>query len=71
MDAGNALHRAHAHPLSEKFKNPDGLVHGRVHAVKMILARLRENLAALGALVALTVLAQRDIVKRCGRFRAV
>jgi hypothetical protein len=42
---------------SEKLDNPNGLVHGRVHTVQMVFTRFRENLVALGALVALPVLA--------------
>ncbi len=55
MDVGNALHGRNAVAFEQELQNHFGLLDGQIHAVKRLIAGIREYLAALVALIALAV----------------
>lgn len=57
VDPGNALHAGNAVTLQEHLQNRFSLFDGQVHAVKGVIAGVREHLPALRALIALTITA--------------
>src|ERR1035438_7577211 len=56
MNAGNALDRRNAIALKQELEHQLGAIHGQVHAVQGVVTGIREDFAALLALVALAIL---------------
>lgn len=61
MDAGDSLDAGHAVSLQQHGEHQFSLLHGNVHAVQGAVTSICEHLTALGALVALAVLALTEL----------
>ncbi len=56
VNFGGSFDAGHAVTFEQQPQNHLGFLHGQVHAVQVILARLQERLGALAALIALATL---------------
>jgi hypothetical protein len=65
MNFGGAFDARNGVAFEQETENHFGLLDRQVHAVQSLVAGIRENLAALGALVALAVLAFTEFAAFC------